>query len=72
MCHFYSAKIKGRFSNLAAGYEAVGTMGLANKGGIAFSFNIDDTKICVVGCHLAAHQGEIEKRNQNFHDMQHN
>ena len=26
--------------NFTAGYESVGTMGMANKGGIAFSFNI--------------------------------
>ena len=59
--------IKKNISNIGIGYEAVGAMGImANKGGIAISFTVDGTSVCVVGSHLAAHQQYWERRNQDF------
>ena len=64
--------LKNCIKNISTGYEAVGAMGMANKGGIAFSFQCYDTWICIVGSHLAAHQQEVMKRNKNFSDIYNN
>ena len=64
--------LSSKVENIGSGYEAVGAMGMANKGGIALSFRFNNTSICVVGTHLAAHQNEILKRNHNFEDIYNN
>lgn len=38
---------------------------MANKGGVGISFKLNDTTLCFIGSHLAAHQGKIEQRNEN-------
>ena len=35
-----------------------------NKGGVGISFKLFDTSICFVNSHFAAHQDEVERRNQ--------
>ena len=37
-----------------------------NKGGIATRLVIDDSSVCFVNCHLAAHQKEIQARNADI------
>lgn len=39
---------------------------IANKGAVAISFNISKTSLLFVGCHLAAGQNSIAKRNADF------
>ncbi|EKE39974.1 hypothetical protein ENUP19_0242G0018 [Entamoeba nuttalli] len=69
---FVRKEMENKIKQFASGYEAVGAMGMANKGGIAISFEMYDTTICLVGSHLAAHQPEINKRNRNFSDIYNN
>jgi inositol polyphosphate 5-phosphatase INPP5B/F len=40
-----------------------------NKGGVACRFALYDKTVCCVSCHLAAHEPNIERRNQDFHDI---
>ena len=40
-----------------------------NKGGVAISFLYDDTSLCFVNCHLAAHQGKTESRNGQYSEI---
>lgn len=42
---------------------------LGNKGAVAVSFHLNHTSLCFVNAHLAAHQGELQKRNTNYRDI---
>eukprot|EP01063_Lacrimia_lanifica_P034343 TRINITY_DN6325_c0_g1_i1.p1 TRINITY_DN6325_c0_g1~~TRINITY_DN6325_c0_g1_i1.p1 ORF type:complete len:664 (+),score=232.70 TRINITY_DN6325_c0_g1_i1:102-2093(+) len=36
-----------------------------NKGGVVVAFALRETRLCFVGCHLAAHQEKVEARNSD-------
>lgn len=40
-----------------------------NKGGVACRFALYDKTIAVVSCHFAAHEYNVERRNQDFHEI---
>ncbi|KAL7719380.1 Inositol polyphosphate 5-phosphatase [Entamoeba marina] len=69
---FLSNRLAEHLTHTGHGCEAVGAMGMANKGGVAFSFTLYSTTFCIVGSHLAAHQNEVAKRNHNFADIYNN
>ena len=52
--------LRGKLGELSGGRLAPGL-----KGGVSISMDIGATRFCFVGAHLAAHQGEVEKRNRN-------
>ena len=57
-------------SNIKFTREATGIAGVAgNKGGVAIACQIRETKLCFVGCHLAAHQEKVAQRNSDFFEI---
>ncbi|KAG9396527.1 inositol polyphosphate 5-phosphatase ocrl [Carpediemonas membranifera] len=49
---------------------ATGILGmLGNKGGVALSFRIQCSTVCVVCAHLAADIAQVVRRNQDFNDI---
>lgn len=57
-------------SNVATSSVATGFLKTyGNKGGVAIRFNIHETSICFVNCHLAAHLEECLRRNRDYHEI---
>lgn len=60
----------GYLSNIQTSAAATGFLSaVGNKGGIAVRFKLYDRTVSCVSCHLSAHTGNVERRNQDFRDV---
>eukprot|EP00775_Hariotina_reticulata_P010857 gene10857-11011_t len=57
-------------SNLSSSFEAtgIGRIGV-NKGGVCITLKVDDTHLCFVNSHLAAHQSKTAARNADVAEI---
>lgn len=56
-----------KITNIEQGSKATGFMNmLGNKGGLGISFKFQETSLCFIGTHLAAHEERLNQRNQNI------
>ena len=63
----YSVKIHFFISLLAAS-TATGLLGMmGNKGGAGIRMRINDSSVCFVCAHLAAHREKVAERNADYH-----
>lgn len=63
-CIFVKSSLQGRIRNLHAAEVKRGMGGLhGNKGAIAVRFQIDNSSLCFVNCHLAAGQSQTNSRH---------
>ncbi|CAJ0578325.1 unnamed protein product, partial [Mesorhabditis spiculigera] len=70
---FKSSDTKVRLSDeftsmLPTGISVMGTK-LGNKGGVGISVKMNDSRICFINSHLAAGNGEMERRHQDHRDI---
>jgi hypothetical protein len=66
-CIFVKADLRDRIHNISASELKRGMGGLhGNKGAIAVRFDVDDSSICFVNCHLAAGQSHATQRNSDI------
>lgn len=60
----------GYVQNVAISEAGTGFMRTGgNKGGVSCRFIIYDKALCAVSSHLAAHDYNVDRRNQDFHDV---
>ncbi|CAG0878832.1 unnamed protein product [Darwinula stevensoni] len=62
----HAAYIRG----VAAETVGTGLMGkMGNKGGVGIRLELHSSTLCFINCHLAAHPSELERRNQDYHEI---
>ena len=68
LCVFARESTASRVSGVVLQSVPCGAMGVVgNKGGIVCRMKLQDSWICFVCAHLAAHRGNTEGRNANYH-----
>uniref|UniRef100_A0A9J2P5P1 Inositol polyphosphate-related phosphatase domain-containing protein n=1 Tax=Ascaris lumbricoides TaxID=6252 RepID=A0A9J2P5P1_ASCLU len=54
-------------ARLPTGIQLISRMG--NKGGVAISMQVNDSRVCFVNSHMAAGNEELDKRNQDYREI---
>lgn len=63
---FVKKSLRPNISVIGSKTIKLGFKGYAgNKGAVAISLRINDAKMCIINCHLAAHKSQVRERNQN-------
>jgi len=61
---FIHKSLAPQISDIGCSYVATGVSNvIGNKGAVGISFQIGDTKMLCISCHLASGQDQIEKRH---------
>jgi len=67
---FAHVEHESKISCVESSKEATGIAHVVgNKGGVGIRFNFNETSLCFVGAHLAAHQEKVDDRNHDFMEI---
>ena len=61
--------LRSSISKCCKSMVGTGTLRLGNKGGVGVSFQINETFMCFINSHLAAHVQEFERRNEDHDEI---
>eukprot|EP00030_Apusomonadida_sp_AF-17_P002008 a2259_55.p1 GENE.a2259_55~~a2259_55.p1 ORF type:complete len:561 (+),score=246.68 a2259_55:206-1684(+) len=69
---FVRSSLAPLVSEVVSGTEATGIGHVvSNKGGVGIGFKLAETSFLFVASHLAAHDGEVERRNSDYREILH-
>lgn len=66
---FVKASLRSKISKVLKSDVGTGTLKFGNKGGVGISFQLNETFICFVNAHLAAHVSEVDRRNEDHDEI---
>ena len=66
---FVKDSVAERISEIQSKHIPTGNMGLGNKGGVLVRMHVDDTSVCFVSAHFAAHRDKVQHRNRDFEQI---
>eukprot|EP00457_Paulinella_chromatophora_P003684 gb/GEZN01003692.1/.p1 GENE.gb/GEZN01003692.1/~~gb/GEZN01003692.1/.p1 ORF type:complete len:695 (-),score=82.46 gb/GEZN01003692.1/:30-2060(-) len=70
ICVFIKNSFKESVSDIQLDTVGVGVLGVGgNKGAVVARFKVYDSSMCFVNTHLAAHKGNVQGRNSNYHTI---
>ncbi|XP_037577610.1 inositol polyphosphate 5-phosphatase OCRL-like [Dermacentor silvarum] len=67
---FVEERLASHVQEVEAHWVGTGILGkMGNKGAVAIRLRLHASALCFVCCHLAAHQDECQRRNQDYQDV---
>jgi phosphatidylinositol-bisphosphatase len=70
LCIFVNKKHLNNVSEVQFTVVATGTLGvMGNKGAVAIRFKFYDSTFCIINAHFNAHQTNVQRRNQDYHEI---
>lgn len=61
--------IRNSITKVCSSSVGTGKFKLGNKGGIGVSFELNDSSLCFVNSHFAAHVNAVERRNSDYDEI---
>lgn len=66
---YVKSDLRPKITNVLTAAVGTGPMGFGNKGAVSIRFELGATSFCFINSHLAAHQENVAKRNEDFHEI---
>lgn len=66
---FVKESLRLSISKVSSAMVGTGTLKFGNKGGVGVSLQLNETLLCFVNSHLAAHLADVERRNEDHDEI---